>query len=81
MKKPTIRKEASLELHYRAVEAMFNVIENSPAGSYPFVNCLTCSHFDNAEDADMCKLYNMKPPARVVVYGCPSYEDGCDIPF
>lgn len=40
--------------------------------------CPTCSHFD--EKLEMCKLVNLRPPAYVIAYGCPSWDDS-RIPF
>lgn len=39
--------------------------------------CLNCLHFD--EPSEKCKLCNLRPPARVIVSGCPKHED--EIPF
>lgn len=39
--------------------------------------CLTCEHFD--EPAETCTLYQQRPPARVIAYGCPSWQD--EMPF
>lgn len=41
--------------------------------------CCNCSNFNKKNDADVCELYNMKPPARVIVKGC-NYHDW-EIPF
>lgn len=40
-------------------------------------SCMTCDHLD--EPTEMCKLYQMRPPARVIAYGCQSWTDG--LPF
>lgn len=41
--------------------------------------CVHCLHFDERDEA--CTFYNpvMRPPARVIAFGCPAFED--DIPF
>lgn len=41
-------------------------------------SCVTCNHF---ADDETCKLTDppMRPPAKVIAFGCPSYDD--DIPF
>lgn len=41
-------------------------------------SCINCEHFD--EPNEKCKLYNQRPPARVIAYGCEEYED-IEIPF
>lgn len=35
-------------------------------------SCLTCGHF--VEKTETCSLYNMRPPARVIAFGCPAYD-------
>ena len=39
--------------------------------------CLSCEHFKEAQE--ICELYEERPPAKVIVIGCPSYN--ADIPF
>lgn len=41
------------------------------------VNCLNCKHFSEA--AETCALsQGMRPPARVIVFGCPAYKNTTD---
>lgn len=40
-------------------------------------SCLTCDHFN--EPGEICRLYQARPPARIIAFGCPSYVD--EIPF
>lgn len=42
-------------------------------------NCLVCLAFD--ERSEVCTLYQQRPPARVIAYGCPSFKDVTDIPY
>lgn len=42
-------------------------------------SCLNCMHFEEAKELCGFKGYNQRPPARVIVTGCPSHED--EIPF
>lgn len=39
--------------------------------------CVSCLHFD--EPTELCKLCNLRPPARVIANACPQYRD--EIPF
>lgn len=41
-------------------------------------SCINCEHF--LEYDEKCKLYNQRPPARVIAYGCEKWED-IEIPF
>lgn len=45
--------------------------------SYYFKTCVTCSHFQTDE---VCKLFNVRPPASVIASGCEKYDD-IDVPF
>lgn len=40
-------------------------------------SCINCKNFD--ENAELCKLANIRPPAKVIANGCESFVDG--IPF
>lgn len=39
--------------------------------------CLTCDMFN--EETETCSKYAVRPPARVIAYGCEHYVE--DIPF
>lgn len=41
-----------------------------------FCTCLNCHNWNDKQE--ICKLYNQRPPARVIVSGCESHED---VPF
>lgn len=41
-------------------------------------SCVTCNNFD--ERLEVCKLVMMRPPARVIAYGCPGWQV-TDLPF
>lgn len=36
------------------------------------VSCLNCGNFD--ANGEACLLYKTRPPAKVMVYGCASWE-------
>lgn len=40
--------------------------------------CVNCLKFD--EPKEHCSQFGARPPARVIAYGCPQYEND-DIPF
>jgi len=40
-------------------------------------SCVTCDNFDQA--GEKCKLNNLRPPARIIAFGCECFQD--DIPF
>lgn len=72
----TLRKEAAIDFHSALVGASFRAIEMA---SDPFQSCLTCINFD--EPSEVCKLYKQRPPARIIVNGCPSFDDISEVPF
>lgn len=39
--------------------------------------CITCENFD--EDKEQCGLNGLRPPARIIAFGCECWEDR--IPF
>lgn len=43
-------------------------------------SCISCVHFKEKQ-GEICNLYKMRPPAKVIAFGCPSYMDNLDIPF
>ena len=56
--------------------ALINAIEKTDD---PFANCLNCLNFD--EKNEICNLYNQRPPAKVIAYGCPQWIDVTEIPY
>lgn len=58
---------------------LVNAIATQLERSYMYQCCLNCEHFK--EKTEMCLLANQRPPARVIVYGCNSWQDLDSIPF
>lgn len=58
------------------------LIENVTPSNMLFRSCIVCEHFGENE---ICSQYNVRPPARIIVFGCQSYEETShvddDIPF
>lgn len=77
--KPKLRDEYDMEL--RASLARFVEKELTNSTTYPFKSCLNCMHWN--EKDEVCKLYNIRPPAKVIVYACEQYvsDPDFDIPF
>ncbi len=75
--KPQLREEAAIEIRSAAANAAVRVLED--AVNHPFKTCLRCDNFD--EEKELCKLYNARPPARVIAFGCEKFDDENWIPF
>lgn len=69
--KPRMRREALIELQ-SALSKAFNF-------DFPFQSCLSCVSF--RESDELCLLVNLRPPAKVIVYGCDQYMDNREVPF
>ena len=72
--KPILRTE-SLENLKQSVVRLF---DKNRVG-YPYKNCLNCLNWDAGKE--VCKKYNARPPAEIIVYSCPEHEDDDEIPF
>jgi hypothetical protein len=72
--KPTLRIDAL----YDVQTALYNAIHALDQPLYK--SCLNCIKFN--EKAELCNLYNQRPPARVIAYSCgDKWEDVKEIPF
>ncbi len=45
---------------------------------FPFQSCINCDHFTKDE---RCGLFNARPPAKIIVYGCEKWINKDAIPF
>lgn len=43
-------------------------------------SCISCDHF-RENYGELCELAKVRPPARVIVFGCEKYADDQDVPF
>lgn len=75
--KPTLREGARLELSSAILNAAANIMEAT--ANYPYRTCLRCDNFD--EPKEICKLYNQRPPAKIIAFGCEQFDDKEWIPF
>lgn len=75
--KPKFRKEAELDLNGAIQSAIWTQFHR--LDMFPFRSCINCLNFK--EDQEICVLANQRPPAKVIVFGCPMHVDIKDIPF
>ena len=74
--KPKLRVDASYDLQSAIHGIIIKTIETTDP---LYKSCLNCNQFN--EQKELCGLANQRPPARVIAYGCPSWEDVDEIPF
>lgn len=72
---PKLRLEQYYDLRSLINGAVTKVLSDDSA----YQNCLVCNNFN--ETTELCKLANQRPPARIIAYGCPSFEDKEQPPF
>lgn len=75
--KPKFRKEAEIDLCGAIQGAIWSQLNR--VDIYPFQSCINCINF--REQTEICGLANQRPPAKIIVFGCPQYEDKNEVPF
>ena len=75
--KPRLRVDATYDIQ----SAIHGIIIRTIEGTDPiYKSCMNCINF--SEQREGCSLANyQRPPARVIAYGCPQWEDIDEIPF
>lgn len=78
MSKPRFRPQFSHDLRASVYNAVEVVIEES----FVYTSCMNCINF-REHQSETCGLTNplIRPPARIIAYGCPQWEDKDEIPF
>jgi hypothetical protein len=71
----TLRIDAKYDIQSAVANAVINIIRDDPI----YRSCLNCMYFN--EQAELCSKYNQKPPARIIAYACPTWENQDEIPF
>lgn len=65
-------------------QLLYNVrtlVENSVEHYDLRRSCVSCRYFDDINEVCTFNKCNIRPPARIIVDGCDSYEDETEIPF
>lgn len=73
-----LRLIGNIELRGKVNKAIEDVILNADYKDIPFQTCIMCKKFNENE---VCVKYNVRPPARIIVFGCQFFDDAGDIPF
>lgn len=73
---PKIRSDAFYDIQSSLIYAL----EKATKENGLLRSCINCIHFN--EQNESCKLANgLKPPARIIAYGCVKWECHDEIPF
>ena len=73
--KPKLRMDAYYDLQSIIADGLSRLAEQN----HIYRSCINCFNFK--ETSEICILANQRPPARVIVFGCPKWEDKDIIPF
>jgi hypothetical protein len=76
------RRLGKYEIESKISKAVYDTIAQVTPHNMLFQSCIVCEHFGENE---VCSRYNVRPPARIIVFGCQHYEESShiddDIPF
>jgi hypothetical protein len=76
------RRLGKIELAAKLSQLIENTIKDVSPSNMLFQSCIVCEHFGENE---ICSRYNVRPPARIIVFGCQHYEESShidgDVPF
>lgn len=69
------------ELMSKLAALIPDVIKEATPRNMLFQSCIVCEYF---QENEICKMFNVRPPARIIVFGCEKFkvtDDANDIPF
>lgn len=76
------RRLGEIEIRAKLAQLLVEVIKDVTPNNMLFQSCIVCEHFGENE---ICAKYNVRPPARIIVFGCKNFEESShiddDIPF
>jgi len=77
-----LRLQGKYELQSKLAQLIPDIISEATPKNMLFQSCIVCENF---QDDEVCKMFNVRPPARIIVFGCDKFKetDGLDsdIPF
>lgn len=76
------RLAGKYELQGKLFAAVMDVLKEVTPKNMMFQSCLVCEHF---QENEICKMFNVRPPARIIVFGCEKFKESSnpdfDVPF
>ena len=80
--KLTLRLAGKYELQLKLAALVQDTIKEVTPANMLFQSCIVCTHFGENE---ICRQFNVRPPARVLVFGCSKFQESdnpdMDVPF
>lgn len=76
-----VREGLGADLANRDLSNLLNTWLRNHGPNPIFRTCASCRNMAQAPNAAFCSLFNATPPVDVILAGCPSYVDNCEIPF
>ena len=77
-----LRLAGKYELQSKLAQLVQDIIKEVTPKNMLFQSCIVCTHFGENE---ICKIFNVRPPARVLVFGCSKFQESdspdMDVPF
>ncbi len=77
-----LRLQGKYELQSKLAQLIPDIIKEATPKNMLFQSCIVCEHF---QENEICKMFNVRPPARIIVFGCEKYKESdsldMDIPF
>ena len=77
-----LRLAGKYELQSKLAALVQDTIKEVTPANMLFQSCIVCTHFGENE---ICKMFNMRPPAKIIVFGCVKFQESdspdMDVPF
>lgn len=76
------RLAGKYELQGKLFASVMEVLKEVTPKNMMFESCLVCEHF---QENEICRMFNVRPPARIIVFGCEKFKENLneefDVPF
>lgn len=77
-----LRRAGEYELQSKLAALIPNIIKEVTPSNMLFQSCIICEYF---QESEICKMFNVRPPARIIVFGCEKFKESDsldnEIPF
>lgn len=77
-----LRRAGEYELQSKLAAILPSILKEVTPSNMLFQSCLICEYF---QESEVCKMFNVRPPARIIVFGCEKFKEndrlGDEVPF